>query len=1018
MRKPQIVVGSALLLVLAAVLVVFMQESESDDVLATPRADLPVDRPPVEAPSVAPEIAPAREEMVAVAETLAPGTLPPEYRKHLGGVIGRVVDTDSQPVAGLKVDALSVSIEEIFPQMDSMFGDVPIDFNEVKATTRTKEDGTFRFEDLEPRGIYILGLDLNGPRATIRFVDKAPNSGELVDLGDVMLDPFVVFTGRVVDERRSPVAGARVRASNLPSIVFQFGVQDLKPGFCVAFQEDFRGNEDWRVAQLPSWVFRLLDKFPLPQTTTNEDGTFRLEGVPTGSVTVLVDMQDFVPLAHGPVSSGNSGEKAIGDVVLSSGYEMIGTVVDGSDRPIAEAEVLAGPTQDIAPFALMVPVGRTDSEGRFHAKGLSDKEHSLAARTKTGVEWTLLRGQTPGYDEPKIVLGDTFQIEVTAVAEGGGAIPHPQVALQRKNELPLHPLLVPPISLKGRLSEREDGATVISDLAKGNYALLVRAPGYAATQVLVDLTQGSTRATATLVPEFTTEVKVVAKADGEPVYFATLGAFHKDAEREMRAIPLANQRTDKNGVAKLKGLKAGNYSLVVLHPGYAETMSELKIPRENPDTPFVIELPMGGSLRGRISENGQKPNPDRFIGVSPRRESFPRFNVTDENGEFHITHLAPGEYTVAVVRRFGNQGIGELAGSFQNYIPERFEQVTIEEGKETALEIDLKALDANAPKARLRGRVLINGSPAVSIGVGYNADMPADGGGNMPRNFMSRMKNTVTDQYGAFDFGEVFAGKGSIEVRQQGKASSFNFGRLSRVRIELAENETRDVPIELKVGSIRGRVVEERTGVPVPTAEVRLRSQAPKPSGEEKGRNQAFGDWNTDVRMEQASDKDGWFEFEMVPSGVYYVNVSRREYAAGVVRDIEVPVGGASSLVTVKLSTGVDVSGKVNVPAAGEEERRWVYLNFRGVDEGLGNQGASVDVKTMRFKVSNVIPGRYEVTCWAGGSQLKPIPLEVPSNGLDGVELNFEPEPPPDPQQLQKQIEDLKKQQKKAGSGS
>ncbi len=1010
MRKP-LVIGGALIGLFAVVLfLLFHSLSGAPDAVSVERAKAP-DTPAPEAPKVAEEVAPARET-IAAAEKPAALEAPPVYAKFLGGVKGRLVEQDGTPVPGTRIDALTINIEELFPQLDSMFSDEPIDFQEVKGTTKTKDDGTFLFEKLEPRSIYVLGVDPVGPRSTVRMVDKAPNAGEVVDLGDVVLDPFVIFTGRVVDKRGTPIADARVRASNLPSIAFQFGVQDLKPGFSVAFQENFRGSEEWRVARVPTWAFRLLEKVPLPQTKTKEDGSFRLEGVPTGLATVLVDHDGFLSLTHGPVSTSNVKEKELGTLKLDDGETMTGIVVDASDQPIAEAEVLAGPIQDLAPVALMVPVGKTDASGHFTAKGLRDVDHAVAARTKTGVEWTLVKGITPGYDEAKIVLGDTFQVEVTALADGG-MIARPQLVVQRKNELPLHPLLVPPIPLGGRLRYTDKGTAIVSDLAKGKYSLLVRGPGYAASQVEADLTKGSTSVVAELEKEFTAKVTVVEKGTKTPVWWATVGIFADDSgdgesrrNRDTQAIPLANKRTGEDGIVTVNGLKKGKYKVVVLHPGYAETFSSLEAPGE----PVVVELPAGGSLAGRVHEKGQPPNPDRFIGMglSGRGEGFPRFNVTDKDGNFHITHLAPGEYQLVVMRRFANQGLGELVdgAAKQSYFPERFESVTIEEGKEAVLDIDLLGVDADAPTAKLSGRCIINGRPAGGVPLRYNVNSSAGDAAsrNRPRNpraMMARMKSTITNENGTFDFGDVVAGDGSIEVSQPGEKGGMNFGRIARVKVQTAANDNREISIDLKVGAIHGRVLADRTGQPLALAELRLHVEPQPPKPGESANAVSFGDWNADVRMNEITDKDGRFHFDYVPAGRYEINVDRKDYAAAKVGGIVVPANGDAPDVDVRLMTGVTVRGKIVLPPAAPGEdadnRRFAFISFNGRDGQVGNNGSRVDTEKWTFEAKELMPGKYDVNCWTGNQSLKPLQIDVPSQGLDNVTLTFEAMPPPEP---------------------
>jgi hypothetical protein len=988
MRKPLVVIGAVLLGLLAVVLVLFRQDGDREPVSLGEMPAIAVPDEPREAAEVAPAATRAREAVAAaVADEAEPAAAPPSYRENLGALVGRIVDTDGQPKPGMKIEALTVLIEEIFPQLDRMFEEAPIDFEEVKDRTTTDEDGRFRFEGLEPRAFWVLGIDRKGPRSTVRFVDRAPNAGETVDLGDIRLDPFVVFTGRVVDEKRSPIAGARVRASNLPAIAFQFGVQDLKPGFSVAFQQDFGRSDGWRVARVPSFAFRLLEKVPLPETVSGDDGTFRLEGVPTGLVTVMVDRDDYVSLVHGPVPSGDGGERAVGDLSLDDGETLAGVVVDAAGQPIPDADVLAGPQIDIAPLALVVPVGRTDSQGRFSARGFKDVEHVVCARTARGVEWSLVRDVVPGYDDAKIVIGDSYSVAVLAFTASGEPLPKPKVVVQPISELPLHPLLVPPISLAGRIRHREDGATVVADLSPGNYSVLVKAEGYAIAKVDADLESGPNEVRATLEPEYTAEVTVVGRADREPVWFATVGAFDEGADEKMQGVPVLNQRTTEDGKVRMKGLRKGNYKLVVFHPGYAETMADLVVPGE----PLVIELPQGGTIEGWIHENRAAPDPDRFIGIGKRDGGFPRFNVTDDEGRFRITHLAPGDYTATIVRRFADRGVGDFVGAAQNFAPERFASFSIAEGQVTTLEVDLLGVGGDGPKAKLRGRVLINGSAPGELSIAFNS-RGTDGDFDR-EDWMARRKMIVCDPSGAFDFGEVLAGGGTLEVNQPGQKGNFNFGRLARVEVELAENETKDVAVDIRVGRVRGRVVDERTNAPLGTAEVRLRSDDPP---KVEGAQLLGNEWNASARMQTTSDKDGNFAFPMVPRGRYRVDVDRGGYASRRVSGLEVEENSEPPFLTVRLMSGVRVEGRVSYPITDpDQDARFAFIRFEGLDESGGSSGSRVDLEDSSFAVDELMPGRYRVTMFAGNARsLAPIEIDVPRDGLKDAMLAFEVEIP------------------------
>lgn len=968
MRRMVLVVG----LGLAALIVVFFVLS----------ADVPAPLPAIadiepNASAIDPA-APLIEDSVSrsVAEA-APGPVaaidasrPPEsYTRFLGGVIGRIIDVDGTPVPDMKIEALAATLSDFLIDTESLFAEKAPTFDEVKDRARTDAEGRFRFANLEPRGVYLLGIDFGGPRATIRFIDKAPNPGQVVDLGDLQLDPFVVFTGRVIDEQGAPIAAARVRATNLPALIFNFGVQNLRPGFSVAFQDDLRSA--WRLAPIPTWVTRIVDRFPVPTTVSADDGRFRLAGVPLGMVSVLVDKTDLVSLVHGPTPSGNGGERDLGDLRLTAGETLVGRVVDLDDQPVAGADIMAGPRIEIAPAALMLPVGKSDAEGRFVVRGLTDVEHVVAARRAGAADWAVLLDVVPGYDEAIIRIGETWQLHVTVRDPDGEIVPRPAIVLQKRDRIPLHPLLVPPIDLARRLSYKDDGTVLIRELDPARYAVLARAKGFAVGKVEADLIDGSAEVEIQLVPEVALQLEVLAKGDGSPVHWATASVFdHLAADREMRRVPLMSRRTDENGKVTLPGLEVGEYTITVFHPAYAQAIAKVMVPGDV----VRVELQSGGTLKGVILSGNRPPDEERFITVAEdKMTDFPRFSVTDANGEFEVTHLNPGEHRVVIMRRFANQGLTNLVGKVESFIPERFEQVTIREGEVTWLKLDVKETGEDGPVARLSGRVMMNGRAAEGMTMQHS-----------PSGKWRGIKSAVTDRTGRFDFGEVLAGKGTVSMRQSSVAGRFQFGRMSSRTVELVADENKEIVIEIYTGTLSGKVVADRDSAPLSAAEVVLRAA------------DSENEWTDGTRMQTASGRDGTFAFDEVPAGSYTLRVQRMGFAQVERKDIEVPARGQPTTVEIRMVSGVEVSGRVEL-ASGTEAPRWMFVEFRGKDGG-GRSGAQVDGETGEFVVKGLMPGSYEVRVLGRDMRLSADTVEVGSSGESGLVLHPHAEAPPPPQ--------------------
>ncbi len=971
----------------------FLHEFDHGDAV-----EIAADAPSVATATPEPEALPAhtdvaRSESVAEAAPVVAPSAPDSYRRALGGIVGRIVEPDGKPVPKLRVELLVASMEDFTSPMSAWF-DTPPDFELVKGSTVTDDGGRFRFSEITCRAAQLLGLDLGGPRAKVRFVDRQPNSGEIVDLGDIPLDPYAIFTGTVLDEKKAPVPGARVRATNLPGVIFSFGVADVKPGFSVAFKDDMRGL--WRVAPIPSWLSRIVERFPIPVTVTDAEGKFRLEGVPLGQATVLIDKNDFVTLVKTPVPTGPAGgEKDLGNLELSAGETLTGKVVDGDGNPIAKASVMAGPKLDMAPAGVLMPIAKTKEDGTFSARGLKDADHIVAARPEGAFDWTVVTDVTPGIDEPTIKIGEVHSLVVRVVAPSGATLKKPKLLVQPLSFAPMHPLIVPPLPLEKRITHREDGAVVVAGLEPREYVVLAKAEGHAVGRAQADLTKGPTEVVIQLEAESSQQFTVVTAGTHEPVEWALVGAYDPKSEnRELRRVPVMSNRTTKDGTAMIGGLKPGSYKAQVAHPAFADSTVDFTVP----GAPVVIEMFQGGSVKGKVREGGQPANPERFVSVFlPREEDFPHVRTTAADGTFEITHLVPGDYQGVVLRRFADKSLGEFAANLEGLMPEQMFNFTIVDGQATEVDIDLLGGDADGPTGTIRGRVVLNGAPGAGLPVSAR-----------PANDFRGRRAVETDDNGRFELQKVKAGEVIVEVRKSTSAGNLLFGRLATKTVTVTANETAEVDLDIRTGAIRGRVLVDNDGSPVVGAEVRLRADDPPPAqsavdaAAEKARSALDGARRgpppmmqaQGARMQTVSAADGSFEFEFVPSGKYRVDVRRDGLAGAGVGGIDVPYGGSPPPVIVRLIAGVDAKGTVELPAD-LANAPFAFVEFRAQGDSGARAGGGVRKDNKSFEVHGLVPGKYDVRVFVPEVQFETLQIDVPPNGLDGYVLRPQKKAPP-----------------------
>lgn len=920
----------------------------------------------------------------------------PEIQAGLSGFKGRVLDHQKVPVADCGVRLYRGALDSVLPQQIDLFAaaiDNPPQI--VAGEVRTAADGTWTITGVWPRAFYVLLAGLGTDAPTHQIVSQHPAPGEIVDLGDLVLPHAGVITGEVLGDDGEPLAGALVRAADLPgTLAALFPAERIDPeGALLVREPTFPMN----VVEMPPWAKEVFNKLPIPTTYTGTDGRFRLVGVVPGSNLLATTMAGHLSDMKPSVIVRPGQEKDVGRIKLRLGEELAGKVVDGDGKPIVDAEVFAGSTLTVAPVDLASRIGRTDAEGRFRGTGFTAGRVTVAARRGKGHAWTVAEPQSI-FGEVVVTLPTLYAVDVTVTRADGKPAKDARLQLLpgKPGEGAAEMFLLgvtQPVDLRDRRKATGEGKWRIDNLAKGPYALLVDAPGHAIASARIDLVDKDTSAAIALVAPYAFTVAVV-DPDGQPIRNAMVYAQARgDGPIEM---PVACGRTDKDGVRKVEMLQARELRVSAEHPKWGVANGKVA---KNETVTLRMEAP--GSLRGVLRENGAPPPPGKFTIVLEKRggergatDSVPTLLTPGLDGAFASKALQPGEWHVSAIPALdamrspgGILAMGQAAFLARD-LPNATVQVQRGQVAEVALDAGSKPIDG--PTATLAGSLTVDGQ----LGAGYALTAVAN----------NRMFSARVDARGRFDFGEVPAGPLSLSVLPRAEEAAFGpMDTLWSGQLTLQQGEARDEAIEVLTSSLTG-VCVDLAGQPISGVMVRAEGQLAGGAADSKNPRPIRATNSTTTTNAQ-----GEFTFARVAAGTWRLSVRTGQGAArGELADIAVAGGAPVAGLRLVAQPTIEVIGRVDMAPLGQGKRNWAWAQAIRVDEqgkpdgaNSGRTGFGLDKDDGTFRTNDLLPGRYKVMLYTGGDgkseQFDLGTLLVPAGGARNVVLVPKPIAPNTP---------------------
>jgi len=211
--------------------------------------------------------------------------------------------------------------------------------------------------------------------------------------------------------------------------------------------------------------------------------------------------------------------------------------------------------------------------------------------------------------------------------------------------------------------------------------------------------------------------------------------------------------------------------------------------------------------------------------------------------------------------------------------------------------------------------------------------------------------------------------------------------------LTLQQGEARDEAIEVLTSSLTG-VCVDLAGQPVGGVMVRAEGQLAGAAGDGKNQRPIRTTNSTTTTNAQ-----GEFTFARVAAGTWRLSVrTGRGAARGELAGIAVVGGAPVAGLRLVAQPTIEVAGRVDMAPLGQAKRNWAWVQANRVDEqgkpdaaDGGRTGFGVDKDDGTFRTNDLLPGRYDLTMYAGGEgkseQYDLGMLRVPAGGARNVVL-------------------------------
>ncbi|HKS25360.1 MAG TPA: carboxypeptidase regulatory-like domain-containing protein [Thermoanaerobaculia bacterium] len=885
----------------------------------------------------------------------------PLYAMPLGTITGTVVDEDKRPVAAAHVTTRAASREAM--NLTMMFG------RPGARGVYSGPDGRFVARDVQTEHDVIVDAAKKGyPSAHTASMRVHP--GEKKSGITLTIPRGIAFAGRVLDKNNKPVANAAVElneSTNDPGGQFRR---------IMAFANNRQNDDQVRSGGDGTFVVRV--KEGRYDVVVKAEGfaskTLRAQQVAAGMKPVDIVVEPGVEIT-GRVTRGGAGVDGVNIATMSmtEGMQSTMTGPDGSFR-----------LTDLSPGSMMLIANKQEAF-------IQEMRQVTAPARDVNIELPP-GGRITGHvvDKATHQPVSSFQAGVSTSRGGGGMV-----------------IQTPPML---KAFTNDDGAFTLDNVRPGPTQVVVNAPGYTAGRVPnIEVEEGKTAPEVTV--ELETGVKLTGKVtgqSGEPLSGVTVSPEQTSrGGRVMRFDTMGSTVvTDPQGEYTIEALEPGEKSFSYSLSGYVTETRSVNLTGK--EVRSDVQLSSGLRVSGMVVTDGGAPVGDALVRATSASDNmFGREAHSDAGGNFLFEGLAPGHYTFNAAKSGYANGVArdvdvstgapvrvtmKSGGTITGHVS----GLTAEELQQANVMASGAGTGSSSAPVDAGGNYRIEGAPTGTVRVVARVGGPFGGGGKS-----SEPKTVVLDAGGSatadIEFQSDTVVRGHITRGGQplhnamvlffpkaGKAQTnasttadgsgnyqisgladgtynvqvIDFERTAPFTTSYEVKGSGTFDIDIRVSTVRGRVVDATNQQPLADARVEIRAT---------GTDTPF------ASRAAMTDAGGNFILDTVARGSYEINASKDGFGHSL-KDIDVQDAPAD--VELKLSPSAGVTLRV---VDGRDGRllaatpHVMDMQGRTIDSGF-----SFNPNPQELTL-DLAPGAYRVTLYATGYAIKTVTVSSPS---------------------------------------